>query len=674
MHKDVSRSGAQTLDGIEALESLSEAVSVLDRQFTFLFINRAMEALLGRTREQLLGRNVRDLYGANHSSSPFIRMLEQANQSGTPGSLKGHAVTLDRWIEQRCYPSENLLTIFVADITEQRNAQQALSESEARFAMMAASAPVMIWLTDAGGACTYVNEQWLSFTGRTLQQELGRGWIENVHPDDVAAVSEAYTAAAAAHAAFSAEYRLRDRDGFYRWVLTRGTPRMEESTRFTGFIGSCTDIHAQRLESQRRVFLDHATQVLASSLNHDVTLQHVAELAVPELADWCTVLLVGDDGVPERVAVAHADPERVEMARAYERRYPVDLNAPGGSGHAMRTGEPVLVPEVTTAMLDAVIHDPEQREWMGRLDLRSVLIVPIQSTLGPIGAITLIYSGEGRRYEAADLAFAGELASRAAIALENARLLRATQRSNEVLETRVAERTRELEVRNRELQDFAFVASHDLQEPLRKIRAFAGLLSTSHADRLTEEGLHFVDRIEAAAERMSTLIRDLLAFSRVSTHARSTQAVDLGAALEAVCSDLQIRLEETGGRVEVAAELPVVEGDPVQFQQLLLNLVGNALKFHRPGVPPVVRVTAHRTPDAGLTLVVEDNGIGFEPKYADRIFSPFQRLHAHGAYEGTGMGLAIVRRIVERHHGTVRATSTPGAGSRFEVTLPTPRP
>ena len=244
----------------------------------------------------------------------------------------------------------------------------------------------------------------------------------------------------------------------------------------------------------------------------------------------------------------------------------------------------------------------------------------------------------------------------------------------ETLEARVAERTDDLEaanarlkLANRELGDFAHVASHDLQEPLRKIQAFASLLVAEHAEALGDDGRHSLERVQHAAARMSTLIRDLLALSRVSTSAARVEPVDLDATLAGVLADLELRIEQTGGRIE-SAPLGTVAADPLQMRQLLQNLVGNALKFHRENVPPTVRVRVDRT-RAAVTLVVEDDGVGFEARHAERIFAPFQRLHARSTYEGTGMGLAIVRRIAERHGGTASATSAPGEGARFAVTL-----
>jgi len=236
----------------------------------------------------------------------------------------------------------------------------------------------------------------------------------------------------------------------------------------------------------------------------------------------------------------------------------------------------------------------------------------------------------------------------------------------------------ELEHRNRELQDFAYVASHDLQEPLRKIHAFADLMQEDYQDKVDETGTYYLHRMQDAAARMSGLINDLLAYSRVTIATRPFDTVDLNAVMADVLLDLEVRIEETGGHVTVT-DLPTIKADATQMRQLLQNFVGNALKFHRPDVPPIVEIVgtleAAPTPEGGplgerCRLEVRDNGIGFDEKYRDRIFTPFQRLHGRGRYAGTGMGLAICRRIVERHQGTITAHSMPGEGATFVVLLP----
>jgi PAS domain S-box-containing protein len=240
-----------------------------------------------------------------------------------------------------------------------------------------------------------------------------------------------------------------------------------------------------------------------------------------------------------------------------------------------------------------------------------------------------------------------------------------------------------LERSNDELQDFAQVASHDLQEPLRKILAFGDRLKTKAGESLDQECRDYLQRMFSAAARMQTLINDLMAFSRVETKGQPFVRTDLGVIAREVSADLETRIEQAGGRVEIE-ELPTIDADPLQMRQLLQNLISNSLKYFRAGVPPVVRIYSQELAERRresitksdalarqLTqILVEDNGIGFDEKYLDRIFNMFQRLHKKGEYEGTGVGLAICRKIVDRHSGTITAHSKPGQGATFIVTLP----
>ena len=225
-----------------------------------------------------------------------------------------------------------------------------------------------------------------------------------------------------------------------------------------------------------------------------------------------------------------------------------------------------------------------------------------------------------------------------------------------------------LEQSNRELEDFAYVASHDLQEPLRKIQAFGDLLKSKHTASLEPQARDYIERMQSAANRMQVLINDLLTFSRVTTKAQPFVRVDLAAVATEVVHDLETRIHQTGGQVTVGP-MPVIDADPLQMRQLLQNLVGNGLKFHRPDVPPAVQIHGEIA-DGRCHISVSDNGIGFEEKHAERIFTMFERLHARAKYEGTGIGLAICRKIAERHGGEIRAHGSPGEGATFIVTLP----
>lgn len=246
------------------------------------------------------------------------------------------------------------------------------------------------------------------------------------------------------------------------------------------------------------------------------------------------------------------------------------------------------------------------------------------------------------------------------------------RRSRDELELRVRERTAELERKNKELQDFAFIASHDLHEPLRKIQTFGDLLVRKFEQFPDELARDYVSRMQKSAARMELLLDSLLSYSRLNSKEQIFSKIDLSDAVRDAMSNLELRLKESSGSVEIAA-LPTLEADTSQISQVFQNLIGNALKFCRGTEQPRVRIYSRPFGDSGSgvhEICVEDNGIGFDEAYLDRIFMPFQRLHGRGQYNGVGMGLAICKKIVERHGGTITAKSTEGMGSTFIFTLP----
>ncbi|MEO7166715.1 MAG: CHASE3 domain-containing protein [Spartobacteria bacterium] len=353
-----------------------------------------------------------------------------------------------------------------------------------------------------------------------------------------------------------------------------------------------------------------------------------------------------------QTGIATRDAEGVEGAR----RYVI-------AGRGRREMESIrrLVSEMQKAERELLT----QREAESRTSYRTAILTQALTTL-----LGLCLVGAGYWLTAREL----ETRRRGANALA---------RANDKLEERVATRTaalneanESLQRSNRELEQFASVASHDLQEPLRKIQAFSDRLQTKCAAELGEQGRDYLSRMQASATRMRSLIDALLTFSRVTTKAQPFVPVDLATTAQDVVSDLEERIQRMGGRVEIGP-LPTLEADPLQMRQLLQNLIGNGLKFALPGNPPVVEVESRQLdPIEGngeiprCEIAVRDNGIGFEEVYLDRIFELFQRLHGRQEYEGTGMGLAICRKIVERHGGAITARSAPGQGATFILTLP----
>ncbi|HMA64865.1 MAG: sensor histidine kinase [Fibrobacterota bacterium] len=248
-----------------------------------------------------------------------------------------------------------------------------------------------------------------------------------------------------------------------------------------------------------------------------------------------------------------------------------------------------------------------------------------------------------------------------------------------LIEDALITQTRRLTQSNAQLKEFVYIASHDLQEPLRKVCAFSERITNKYASVLDETGKDYLNRIVNAGVRMQTLINDLLSYSWVSTKTQTFDTVDLNRIGEEVVSDLQIRIEQTAGRIEIA-QLPLIEAEPTQIRQVFQNIIGNALKFHRKDVAPYIKVYASvrnqknekswENEDLFCDLTFEDNGIGIDQQYYQRIFGVFQRLHGKDEYEGTGVGLAICQKIIQRHNGEIRVESVVGVGTKFILSLP----
>jgi PAS domain S-box-containing protein len=410
-------------------------------------------------------------------------------------------------------------------------------------------------------------------------------------------------------------------------------------------------------QAQRRLaFLAEASHVLAATLEYETTLQNLARLTVPELADWAIIDLVGPDGQLELVAVAHRDPDLVALARHVRERYPPDPDAPGGIWTALRSGNPALVAEINDAMLAAAARDAEHLALMRRLALAAVLYVPVRIREQPIGVLTLCMAESGRHYGPADVALAEEMARRAGLAIDNARLY---------TEAQAAIRLRE---------EFLSIASHELKTPLTGLQlqvqmlarlADQGTLATLPAARL----MSMLQRAEGQTKRLGKLINSLLDLSRLQAGRLELELanVDLAAVTRDVVELFQPELAAAGSRLVLHAATPVIgHWDRDRVDQIISNLLANAIKYGR-GRPIEVRVVQE---GAMATLEVLDEGIGIAPEHQGRIFERYERAVGANAYSGFGLGLYIARQIVEELGGAITVSSRPGAGATFRVALP----
>ncbi|MEZ4571991.1 MAG: ATP-binding protein [Thermomicrobiales bacterium] len=293
------------------------------------------------------------------------------------------------------------------------------------------------------------------------------------------------------------------------------------------------------------------------------------------------------------------------------------------------------------------------------LDVSSAFALPVMVS-NQVAAVLEFYSDRDEARDDELLELLTDAGAQLGMAIERKRAQDELQRLNE-----------RLEASNRELEEFAAIASHDLQEPLRKILMFGDRLEHDASGQLSESASLYLERMLDATRRMRRLINDLLAFSRVRPSALTIKRLDLSALIGSVIEDLEPQIQNHGADV-IVEQLPEILGDELQIRTLFQNLIGNGIKFHHPERPPIVTVCADRHPndDGGISVHVSDNGIGIEPEYFERIFSLFERLHGRQEFEGTGIGLAICQRIAEHHGGTIRVASEPGCGSTFTVRLP----
>ncbi|HEY7462494.1 MAG TPA: ATP-binding protein [Gemmatimonadota bacterium] len=503
-------------------------------------------------------------------------------------------------------------------------------------------------------------------------------YLALVHPDDRDRVAGAVEKALNEASAYEAEFRIRRPDGSEAWILGKGRVLLDERGFAARLLGVGLDVTARKaaererarllaLEQQARQdaekaeqraqFLSDAAVRLASSLDYETTLNSVARLSVPEIADWCVIDVLEADGSIRRIAIVHDDPAKVEQAWAEQRSHPIQIDEPQGAARVLRTGAAELYPEMTDAHLQAAARSPEHLEVLRGWGIRSAMWVPLVARGRTLGAMSFGAAESGRSFGPVDLAFAERLAQRCALAVDNARLYGEAQEAN------------------RAKDEFLATLSHELRTPLNAIAGWTYLLRQGTLG--PEQAEQALQVIERNTRMQARLVDDLLDLSRIVTGKLRLElrGLELGpvvnAALDVVrpaAEARQIRLEATVGR-----DVGPVLGDPSRLQQAIWNVLSNAVKFTpREGS---VRVEVSRT---GLLarISVTDTGKGISPELLPHLFERFRQgdsTHArrHG---GLGLGLAIVRHIVELHGGTVWAESAgERRGSTFVIELPVSR-
>lgn len=642
----------------EALDAIPHIVWMLDAQGERTYVNEKHQDLAGQDFRESLTAEDRPFYDEMWARARAGGMAAQSEvQLMIAGAPRWHVVKVTPILDEEGQPREWVAS--ATDIHDRLVAERLAQRSEQRYRGVLEGMPQIVWLTDTRGQPTYFNARWDEYVGA---ERAGYAFLNLLHPDERAEFQRRWAQALESREPFEAEHRLLGaRDG-YRTFVTRSVPIMDARGGVLEWVATTTDVDdSVYAETSARLLADISERLTARD---DESLRQLG----PRYASALTLLTEHF----AQGAMLWGVSSEVPLASTYSQV--ADPQLPELVARVRQSGEPMY-------------RSSAGVEHLARYHLTDGLLLPLHGTQGSVTGVLGL--GFRRDLQDRDHELIHELGKRLAVALDNDRLrLQADaaqaelQALNQSLEERVNRRTEELQEAARELEAFSYSVSHDLRTPLRHIVGFTDLLRKDAGGGLSAKSERYLNVITDASEKMSQLIDDLLQFSRMARQELRSVPVDLHGVVTASWQGLE---PDRAGRdiTFVLGELPTVEGDPNLLGLVFTNLLSNAIKYTRKqeharvvvdawmGEGPAHGKAGH---EKTVTIRVSDNGVGFDPRYADKLFGVFQRLHRAEDFEGIGIGLANVRRIVSRHGGQVQAESRPGEGATFSVTLPLTRP
>ncbi len=639
----------------EALDSLPDAVTVLDYEFRIRYLNGAAARnarAAGLDPEAIIGRVAWEA-APSTAGTEWETSLRRAAAERTIVTFERHAPALGRWTETRLVPSETVITAYTRDMTERHEAERRADESRALLHAILNNTTDGIFVKDKEGTYLAINSAGAAALHRTPEEVVGHTNFDFLPYDVASTLHEVELDVLRTGVTKHREDRVIV-DGVERYFLSARGLWRDATGLVAGIVGIATNITERRRREQATSLLADAGRVLAESLDFRTTLNTVAQLVTPALADWCSVVLQRDNGELETLAVAHADPGKARWAREVGERYPIDPSDLGGVPNVIRTGKSELYSEITDDMLVAVAKDAEHLALLRSLGMRSVMIVPMQAHGRTVGALTLVGAESERQFTEQDLPIAEELARRSALAIENAELFQAAAAAN------------------RAKSEFLASMSHELRTPLNAILGYTALLADGITGPVSPAQHDQLLRIRSSATHLLGLIDEVLSFSRLEAGREqlSMHDVDVRAVLDEATSIVR--------PMAAAKHLPLetdplpeplhIRSDVLKLRQILVNLLTNAVKFTDAGA---VAVGAHAEGD-DVVFTVKDTGIGISPAHLEHVFDAFWQVEqaASRRVGGTGLGLSVSRRLARLLGGDVSVESVQGEGSTFSVRLP----
>ncbi|MEE3716334.1 PAS domain S-box protein [Tumidithrix elongata RA019] len=606
------------------LESSSDCIKLIDLEGRLQYMNVGGQCIM-EIDDFSLCRNADWVSLWPESSRLDMEAAIAAAKTGQTGKFQGFCPTAKgtpKWwdvvvtsILDESGQVSQLLSVS-RDISDRKQAEVAIKESEARFRYLADHAPVLIWMSGRDKLCFYFNKPWLEFTGRTIEQESGNGWTEGVHPDDFEFCVDTYLNVFDTQQSFSMEYRLKRFDGQYRWLLSTGIPRFDRDDEFLGYIGSCIDI-SDRKQAEQEI------------LENQRFIQKIAEaspniLYLYDLQEHCNVY--SNREIASVLGYTPAEIQAMGSALFANLMHPEDLTRIPDHYQQIEAAQEGEIFEIEYRMR----HANGEWRWLYSRDT--------------------VFSRDDRGKIKLTIGTAQDISDR------------------KQAELTIQQTAAQLEASNRELEAFAYSVSHDLRSPLRAIDGFSNALIEDYGDRFDDDAKDYFDRIRRNIQRMGMLIDDLLRLSRVSRSEMQFSPVNLSTFVQEQRDEMQASEPERQVTFVIAPNI-VVTADPTLMHVVISNLVQNAWKFTSHHATALIEFGVLQQ-DEQLTYFVRDNGAGFDMAFAKMLFGVFQRLHNTNEFPGTGIGLATVQRAIHRHGGQVWAEGVVEQGATIYFTVP----
>lgn len=664
------------------LESITDAFFALDQKWQFTYVNSQAAGLLHKSQNELLGKNIWEAFPALLGTK-FYHEYHRAIASQVSVEFAEFYPPLNRWFGVHAYPGKDGLSVYFQDITERQQTAAALQASEERWQLALHGNNDGIWDWNVTTNEVFFSTRWKEMLGYA-DHEIPHNWDEwkkHVYPDDLNWVLQSIQDHFAQKTPFYVtEHRVLCKNGSYKWILDRGQALWDENGNVVRMVGSHTDITERKRaeeELQRQNLRSQLFAEITLKIRESLQLEEILQTTVNEVqkllqADRVLIFQLAADGSGTVVQEAVLPGWPVVLGQII-----LDPCFQTDYVEKYRQGRVSAIVDIAKANIQDC-----HRQFLQQFGVQANLVVPIRVREDIWGLLIAHQCATPRQWNNFELELLQQLADQIGIALSQSQLLeKETQQAQELARS------------NAELEQFAYVASHDLQEPLRMVTSYLQLLERKYKNQLDANAEQFITYAVDGARRMQSLINDLLNYSRVTSRGQPFVEVDVQEVFERAIANLKIAIEECGAII-THDPLPTVMADPTQFTQVLQNLISNAIKFRResplkihlaverkdtetgekfstPFLPYAIHNSQRPTPPAQEWLfAVSDNGIGIESQYAERIFIIFQRLHGRSKYPGTGIGLAICRKIIERHGGRIWVESEPGQGSTFYFTIP----